>query len=109
MTFAHPQLPKDICALLGIAGLEDAVFEVLDQSEPLEFTDSLQVSKAHAHLKLRDRSNSSTERVSLVQAASSTTATGWWLRCAFQGFSIRRDNSASAIDISLPPGADDSA
>ena len=59
MTFAHPQLPKDICALLGIAGLEDAVFEVLDQSEPLEFTDSLQVSKAHAHLKLRDRSNSS--------------------------------------------------
>lgn len=42
-TFAHPQLPKDICALLGIVGLEDAVFEVLDQSEPLEFVDSLQV------------------------------------------------------------------
>ena len=43
MTFAHPQLPADICALLGIVGLEDAVFEVLDRSEPLEFRDSLQV------------------------------------------------------------------
>ena len=29
--------------MLGIAALEDAVFEVLDQSEPVQFVDVLQV------------------------------------------------------------------
>ncbi len=43
---AHPQLPLDICKLLGIAALEDIACEMLDErapSEPLQYQATIQV------------------------------------------------------------------
>lgn len=39
----HPQLPLDICRLLGIAALEDIAYESLDEREPLQYCDTIQV------------------------------------------------------------------
>ena len=39
----HPQLPLDICRLLGIAALEDIAYESLDEKEPLQYCDTMQV------------------------------------------------------------------
>ena len=40
---AHPQLPLDICKLLGIAALEDIAYETLDKREPLQYQATIQV------------------------------------------------------------------
>lgn len=40
---AHPQLPQDICKLLGIAALEDIASETLDEREPLQYQATIQV------------------------------------------------------------------
>ncbi|BDA44284.1 probable Sacsin [Coccomyxa sp. Obi] len=39
---AHPQLPIDICKLLGIAALEDIACETLDEREPLQYQATIQ-------------------------------------------------------------------
>ncbi len=40
---AHPQLPLDICQLLGITALEDIAFESLNEAEPLQYQNIIQV------------------------------------------------------------------
>ena len=40
---AHPQLPLDICQLLGITALEDIAYENLNEAEPLQYQNIIQV------------------------------------------------------------------
>lgn len=42
---AHPQLPLDMCQLLGTAALEDIACETLDEREPLHFLAAIQVQQ----------------------------------------------------------------
>jgi hypothetical protein len=45
VVLAHPQLPAAVAEALGIARLEDAVLEVLDDSSPWEPLDAIQVPR----------------------------------------------------------------
>ncbi len=40
----HPQLPEDVCRLLGIPPLQEVVSETVDVKQPLECVDTLNVS-----------------------------------------------------------------
>ena len=49
----HPQLPEDVCRLLGIPPLQEVVSETVDVKQPLEYVDTLDVSlcsQDRAHL-----------------------------------------------------------
>ncbi len=40
----HPQLPEDVCRLLGIPPLQEVVSETVDVKQPLVYVDALDVS-----------------------------------------------------------------
>lgn len=44
MVCVHPQLPEDVCRLLGIPPLLEVVSETVDVKQPLVYVDALDVS-----------------------------------------------------------------
>ena len=40
----HPQLPEDVCRMLGIPPLQEIVSETVDGKQPLVYLDALDVS-----------------------------------------------------------------
>ena len=51
----HPQLPEDVCRMLGIPPLQEVVSETVDTRQPLVYLDALAViSGSHFLLTCRD-------------------------------------------------------
>ena len=44
MVCVHPQLPEDVCRMLGIPPLQDIVSETVDAGQPLVYLDALEVT-----------------------------------------------------------------
>ena len=50
----HPQLPEEVCRLLGIPPLQEVVSETVDVKQPLVYVDTLDVSLRWANFKAPD-------------------------------------------------------
>lgn len=46
VTLVHPLVPSELCQKLGMPALEDVVTEQLDDRQPLQIIDSIQVQSS---------------------------------------------------------------